>query len=57
MTAGQLGLLDRYYDPKVIYDPLSDRFILVFLEGSTSSDTRIVVGFTETNDPTQTWNF
>ncbi len=57
MTAGQLGLLDRYYDPKVIYDPLSDRFILVFLEGSTSADTRIVVGFTETNDPTQTWNF
>jgi hypothetical protein len=57
MTAGQLGLLDRYYDPKVIYDPLSDRFILVFLEGSTSADTRIVVGFTETNDPTQSWNF
>lgn len=57
MTASQLGLLDRYYDPKVIYDPISDRFILVFLEGSTSADTRIVVGFTETNDPTQTWNF
>jgi hypothetical protein len=57
MTAGQLGLLDRYYDPKVIYDPLSDRFILVFLEGSTSADTRIVVGFTESNDPTQSWNF
>ena len=57
MTAGQLGLLDRYYDPKVIYDPISDRFILVFLEGSTSADSRIVVGFTETNDPTQSWNF
>jgi hypothetical protein len=57
MTAGQLGLLDRYYDPKVLYDPLSDRFILVFLEGSTSLDTRIVVGFTETNDPTEVWNF
>ena len=57
MTAGQLGLLDRYYDPKVTYDPVADRFILVFLEGSTSQDTRIVVGFTETNDPTQGWNF
>ncbi len=57
MTNRQLGLLDRYYDPKVIYDPLSDRFILVFLEGSNSSDTRIVVGFTETNDPTKVWNF
>lgn len=57
IVAGQLGLLDRYYDPKVTYDPISDRFILVFLEGSNSSDTRIVVGFTETNDPTQDWNF
>ena len=57
MTNRQLGLLDRYYDPKVIYDPLSDRFILVFLEGSKSSDTRIVVGFTETSDPTKVWNF
>ena len=57
MTGGQLGLLDRYYDPKVIYDPVADRFILVFLEGSTSSDTRIVIGFTATNDPTQIWNF
>jgi len=57
IVAGQLGILDRYYDPKVTYDPVADRFILVFLEGSTSNDTRIVVGFTETNDPTADWNF
>ena len=57
MVKGQLGLLDRFYDPKVIYDPTTDRFILVFLEGSNSSDTRIVVGFTQTNDPTGDWNF
>jgi hypothetical protein len=57
IVAGQLGTLDRFYDPKVTYDPINDRFILVFLEGSNSSDTRIVVGFTETNDPTGIWNF
>jgi hypothetical protein len=57
MTAGQLGILDRFYDPKVLYDPTTDRFILVFLEGSNSDDTRIVVGFTQTNDPTGLWNF
>ena len=57
MTANQLGLLDRYYDPKVTYDPVNDRFILVFLEGSLSNDTRIVVGFTETKDPLGVWNF
>lgn len=57
IVAGQLGLLDRFYDPKVTYDPIEDRFILVFLEGSNSNDTRIVVGFTQTNDPTGDWNF
>jgi len=57
MVKGQLGLLDRFYDPKVLYDPTSDKFILVFLEGSESSDTRIVVGFTQTNDPLGEWNF
>lgn len=57
IVMGQLGTLDRFYDPKVTYDPINDRFILVFLEGSESSDTRIVVGFTETNDPTGIWNF
>ncbi|PCJ64159.1 MAG: hypothetical protein COA58_14345 [Bacteroidetes bacterium] len=57
IVAGQLGFLDRFYDPKVTYDPIADRFILVFLEGSNSDDTRIVVGFTETNDPTGKWNF
>lgn len=57
IVQGQLGLLNRFYDPKVTYDPVADRFILVFLEGSLSDDTRIVVGFTETNDPTGDWNF
>lgn len=57
IVAGQLGILDRFYDPKVLYDPINDRFILVFLEGNESSDTRIVVGFTQTNDPTGLWNF
>lgn len=57
ITKGQLGRLDRFYDPKVTYDPIADRFILVFLEGSNSSDTRIVIGFTETNDPREDWNF
>lgn len=57
ITKGALGLLDRYYDPKVLYDPVADRFILVFLEGSNSSDTRIIIGFTQSSDPTQDWNF
>lgn len=49
--------LNRTFDPRVIYDPEQDRFILVFMQGSSSVDTRIVVGFTQTNDPTKLWNF
>lgn len=51
-----LGPLNRTYDPRAIYDPIADRFIVVYLQGSTSADTRIIVGFSETNDPTKGWN-
>ncbi|MFY8022252.1 MAG: T9SS type A sorting domain-containing protein [Bacteroidia bacterium] len=55
--ASALGSLNRTYDPRVIYDPDQDRFILVFLQGSSSLDTRIVVGFTKTSDPSKAWSF
>ena len=55
--ASALGPLNRTYDPRVVYDPDQDRFILVFLQGSSSLDTRIVVGFSKTNDPSKTWSF
>ena len=54
---GQLPNLNRVYDPKVAYDPDNDRFILVFLQGTSSPDTRIIVGFSETNNPHNAWNF
>ncbi|MCF8298147.1 MAG: T9SS type A sorting domain-containing protein [Saprospiraceae bacterium] len=45
------------YDPKLIYDFDEDRFILVCLAGSSSdSVTDIIVGFSQTNDPTGNWN-
>jgi hypothetical protein len=49
--------LDRTYDPKISFDPEEQKFILVFLQGSTSNDTRIIVGFSEGQDPTENWNF
>lgn len=55
--SSSLGALNRTYDPRVIYDPEQDRFILVFLQGSSSVDTRIIVGFSKTNDPSKTWSF
>ena len=43
--ASKLGNLNRTYDPRVIYDPKKDRFIVVFLQGSDHFDTRIIVAF------------
>lgn len=54
--ADSLGLVANSYDPKVIYDPGEDRFILVFLNGNDASSTEIVVCFSETNDPSLGWN-
>jgi len=44
------------YDPKVIYDPLQDKFILVFLNGFTDLTSSITVAFSTTNDPNGAWN-
>jgi len=51
------GISTHQYDPKLLYDPDMDRFIIVFLAGA-SSDTKtdIVVGFTETNNMMGTWH-
>lgn len=46
----------REFDPKVIYDPENDRFALVTLVGAEDSTSKIVIGFTKTNDPFGQWN-
>ncbi|MCB9226459.1 MAG: T9SS type A sorting domain-containing protein [Chitinophagales bacterium] len=54
--ADSLALNGSSYDPKVIYDPDEDRFIMVFLNGNDATQTSIVLAFSQTNDPTQNWN-
>lgn len=51
-----VGPLTRSFDPRALYDPDRDRFILVYLEGSLDSTNLIVVGFSQTNDPAGAWN-
>ncbi len=53
--ADTLGLPANMYDPKIRYDPKQDKFILVFLCGSSSDNTNIVVAFSETNNPLDDW--
>lgn len=54
--ASALKLPQGKFDPRVIYDPLADRFILVFLNGFDDSSSYVIVGFSQTNDPTANWN-
>lgn len=55
--AKDLGNLNSAYDPHVVYDPEEDRFILIFLSGYSSKNTNLMIGFSQTNDPTGDWNF
>ncbi|MES2617559.1 MAG: T9SS type A sorting domain-containing protein [Bacteroidota bacterium] len=51
-----VDILNRSYDPKIVFDPIANRFIIVYLEGSESPDTRIIVAFSKTNNPLDGWN-
>ena len=44
------------YDPRVIYDPKADRFIVLYLNGNIYQNSVIVLGFSKTNDPQDGFN-
>lgn len=43
------------YDPRVIYDPVADRFVMVVLHGSTSQTSVVLLCFSQTNNPLNGW--
>jgi hypothetical protein len=47
---------ENYYDPKLIYDPTKDRFVLVFLKDNDAANSRIIVCFSSTNNPADPWH-
>lgn len=51
------GFLQNVSDPRVLYDPITDRFIVMFFAGVTSSTSKIILAFSQTNDPVGNWNF
>lgn len=55
--ANKLGILDRPFDPHVLYDADEKRFIMMFLNGADHTNTNLILAFSETEDPTKTWNF
>ncbi len=55
--SSSFGTFSQAFDPKVAYDPVADRFALVFLNGFAPSTSSIVVAFSQTNNPLGAWNF
>ena len=53
-TNRPLGLTT--FDPKVVYDQHSSRFIVVSLAGTSTVNSTVLVGVSATSDPTGTWS-
>jgi len=51
-----IGLKNGKTDPRVLYDPEADRFIICYLNGFDDKTSQIVFGFSQTNDPSGAWN-
>ena len=52
----KLGNPHSKYDPKTIYDPIADKYVVVFLNGFTDSTSSITVAFSNTSNPNGTWS-
>ena len=44
-----------YYDPKIIYDPLIDRFIMAVLKDYDPVNSEVIICFSSTNNPADPW--
>ncbi len=49
-------LTSSFFSPRVIYDPVEERFILVILHGKTSATSRVILSFSKTKNPQDGWN-
>ena len=50
------GIANQPFDPRLAFDAVSNKYVFTFLAGSNSSNTDIVVAFSQTDDPTGNWN-
>jgi hypothetical protein len=48
--------LQDEFDPKVLYDPQKDRFVLACMVGFVDSTSKIILGFSKTNNPAGQWH-
>jgi hypothetical protein len=45
------------FDPKILYDPLKDRYVICFISGRDPQDSKTVFAFSKSNNPGGEWNF
>jgi len=48
-------LTASFFSPRVLYDPVEERFILVTLHGKTSATSRVVISFSKSKNPQDGW--
>jgi hypothetical protein len=44
------------FDPRLVYDPFNNRWIFASVSNGSSAASSVLVGVTQTSDPTGTWN-
>ncbi|MCC5935607.1 MAG: hypothetical protein JJU35_15270, partial [Balneolales bacterium] len=49
------GAFSSYYDPKLFYDPVEDRFIMALLKDFDPDNSEVIICFSSTNDPADPW--
>ncbi len=49
-------LTSAFFSPRVLYDPVDERFILVTLHGKTLSTSRVIISFSKSKNPQDGWN-
>lgn len=53
---GSFGLPGSKYDPRAIYDPDADRFIVLYLSGNTFQNSAIIAAFSKSSNPLDGFN-
>lgn len=49
------GGFSFYYDPKLFYDPVEDRFILALLKDFDPENSEVIICFSSSSDPADPW--
>lgn len=54
--ANNPSLNSQFFDPRVVYDPVAERFIMVILHGILSTDSKILVFVSKDKNPLLGWH-